>query len=190
MLLFGQHGASPWGWDTICDMLLKWAAPRPWSHPTPGWARLGRYTRGGGKKIWKIKPHNQNRWMFSCWFTSLKQLTLESDELVSTTASVNSRKRAWEHGQGQSQCQGGDLFIWGATCLHRHSCKVKPYLKTYQILWKYRAAKGRCTCISWDHSLTCFVYIIPLRDSLKNFCCTQILRFNFSTSQSRAPGNP
>lgn len=50
MLLFGQHGASLWGWDTICDVLLKWAAPHPWSHPTPG---KEEGVRGAGKKIQK-----------------------------------------------------------------------------------------------------------------------------------------
>ena len=164
------------------------STPLESSDPSMSWRREVRW--GGGKKAQKSNPHNQNRWMFSGWFTSLKQLTLQSDEAVSTGASVNSRK-GHECGQGQRQCQGGEgLFIWGATCSHHHSHKVKPYLKTHQILWKSRAAKGRCAWASWDHSLTRFVYIILLRDSLKSFCHTQILRFHFSKSQSRAPGNP
>lgn len=145
-----------------CVTEMGSSTPMESSNPRVSWLR--EVHQRSGKENTKIKPHNQNRWMFSCWFTSLKQLTLESDKPVSTGASVNSRKRAWEC--GQSQRQGGEgLLIWGATWLHHHSHKVKPYLKPHQILWKFRAAKGRCACISWDHSLTYFVYIILLKDS-------------------------
>lgn len=109
MLLLGQHGASLWGRDTICDVLLKWAAPHPWSHLTTAWAGSGRHTRknmGEKKKKTtrnKIKQQKSNtnqttqqkkRWMFSHWFSSLEHLALG---LMSI--SVNSGKRAWECGQ-------------------------------------------------------------------------------------------
>lgn len=92
------------GADAICDVLLKWAAPHPWSHPTPGWAGLGKEegVRGVGKKIEKsnlttktgeCSPAGSLPWSHSPWSQmNLCQLEPGHDSVAKAKANTREEK--------------------------------------------------------------------------------------------------
>lgn len=185
MLLFGRAWSITVGLrqHLRCTAEMGSFPPTESSNPRVSWLREEH--QGRGKKTWESKPTakpgecfpaGSPPWSNSPW----SEMSLCPLQPVSTQARGH---ESVAKAKASTREEKGSLF-GEQLGLHHHRHKTEPYLNSHQMLWEFRAARGRCTWNSWDHGLTCFVYI--------SLSSTLLLYLNpgtlFLQKQSRALG--
>lgn len=157
----------------ISDVLLEQAAPHPRViRPL----REGR--QGTGKENTKINPHKQIRWLSLCWV------------LVSAGATVNSRERAWECGQGKPQPRGGGLFVclfvWEATWGYI----ITPHSSTLSNSTSHTWEVPDCPGQVWMHLLWPHHAFERLPPKHKSWAPTKPRQSSWEAPAALGPGQP